>query len=121
MTTEEKFAALQEKLEANEEFAEKFINAGNPAAASAVAVAEGIEVSEEELIEAMKQGKALLQEKGLVTEDGELSAEMLDMVAGGKNWKAIIGGVLLVAGGALTADPGIAIIGGILIIGGWNS
>ena len=51
----------------------------------------GIEISEEEFDALGQKGISILKETGHMSDDGELSAEMLDMVAGGgKIGKALL-------------------------------
>lgn len=59
----------------------------------------GIEVTEEDFNAMAEQGIALLGEKGLISEDGELSPEMLEMVSGGGKF-----GTLLLLGGLAIAS-----------------
>lgn len=49
----------------------------------------GIEMTQEEYDIALEKGTALVQEKNLFSEDGELTAEMLDLVNGGGWGKAL--------------------------------
>lgn len=120
MTAEEKFAKLKELLESNDEFAETFVNAGNPAASCAVAATKGVDLTEEELKEAMEQGKLFLEENGYLSVEGELSEKALDLVAGGRNWRAIVAGIVIgSASAAIGYGPGVVLGAGLIILG-WN-
>lgn len=76
------------ELSENEEFSKKFEKAETPEAALAILAEYGVETTEEELRE-------LVAKKN----EGELTADELEDVAGGVNWVKLAKGVLQVLEG----------------------
>ena len=109
-----------EKLNAllqQEEFCEKIIHADSTSQICEILHAEGVDVSIAEIEQAVADGEKFLAEKGYVNE-GELSEEMLDMVAGGaRNYRDFVIGVIVGVGGGFLACPELVAIGAIMAIG----
>lgn len=110
-----------EELLSNEEFSRKFQDAGSYENAHKLFVENGVDVSYEEFAAYLEDCRKLMVEKGLISEDGELSEELLGAVSGGKG---SIGGFLwgagcVIGGLAVGLTPvGIGmVIGGVLFWG----
>lgn len=93
---------------ANEEFVQKFNGADSREAAYQLLVDNGVDASYEDFLAYLQESRDFMLEKGLMSEDGELSPEMLDAVSGGSaRGRAILtltGVVCLCAG-----HPGLAL------------
>lgn len=75
-----------QKMEAlmnNEDFAEKVVAADSQDEVYRLFVANGVDASYEDYTAYLQESRNLLVHKGVITEDGELSAEALDTVSGG--------------------------------------
>ena len=111
-----------EELLSNEEFSRKFQDAGSYENAHKLFVENGVDVSYEEFAAYLEDCRKLMVEKGLISENGELSEELLGAVSGGKG---SLGGFLLGAGCilggiavGLTTPVGVGmVIGGVLFWG----
>ncbi|MBQ6999998.1 MAG: hypothetical protein IJN67_02970 [Oscillospiraceae bacterium] len=79
-----------EELLANEEFAQKIVDAGSYEKAYQLFVEGGMDASHEEFIAYIEETRRIMVEKGLISEDGELSVDMLDKVSGGGVGKALL-------------------------------
>ena len=102
--TQEMQAKLRELLQ-DEDFSNKVIMATSYEEEVAILKEYGIEISEEELRSYGEEGMAHLKEEGYISEDGELSPEMLEQVAGGKSaGLRLIGGGVGMMGLALASD-----------------
>ncbi len=86
----EKDINLLNSMAKDEEMAQKLVDAGSYEKAYEVLTENGFTASYEEYTAYLADIRKQMEEKGLVTEDGELSAEMLDMVSGGK-WYQVVG------------------------------
>lgn len=115
MISAEKNAQL-EKLMDDEEFAMKIANATSFEGMQKVFADAGVDISIGELIEMRDACAELYKEKGIISEDGELSPEMLEYVSGGKwgGWRYLKAAFAF--GAAVLAGPSVA--GAVLIIGG---
>lgn len=116
MTTEEKYLRIEEMLKTNEAFAGRVADCSTTAEVRAMFAAEGIDLTEAELAQAIENATACMKSNGLMSEDGELTSEALDMVAGGKNtvgWGIVLATVSAVVG----FGPGIA-LGAMLVVSG---
>ena len=81
---------------------------------------EGVDMAMEELHSYMEEARNLLTEKGYLV-DGELSEEALELVVGGRNWKMIIGGVIVgVVSGYFGCGQGVGLGVGLILLG-WCS
>ena len=84
-----------EELAVDQEFVTKFSEAESYEDAYQLLIENGVDCTYEEFREYLDEAETQLREKNLINEDGELSAEMLDMVSGGLPGLVIIGiGVL---------------------------
>ena len=76
-------------LMANEEFTQKIADAGSYENAYALLVENGVDATYEEFTAFLADCRAKMVENGMISEDGELGVELLDMVSGGGKGKAI--------------------------------
>ncbi|MBQ6999999.1 MAG: hypothetical protein IJN67_02975 [Oscillospiraceae bacterium] len=74
-----------EELLANEEFAQKIADAGSYEKAYKLFTENGVDVSLDEFSEEIKKAELDLKNDGFICDDGEISAELLDMVSGGRS------------------------------------
>jgi predicted ribosomally synthesized peptide with nif11-like leader len=88
----ERFAKLGELL-SNEAFAQQFVACADKEAAAKLFAAQGFEITMEELEDLIVQIKNLRQQ--LLNNDGELSEDALEIVAGGFNWKGLLQGLFV--------------------------
>ena len=110
---------LDEILE-NEEVLAKLADAHSDEEILTILRGEGVEMSIEELQEAKKEGRKMLEETGYMNADGELTEKALEAVAGGRNWRVIRAGIVIAgASAAIGFGPGVA-LGAFLIIAGWK-
>ena len=72
-----------EQLLADEEFAQKIADAGSYEKAYELFAENGVDASYDEYMAYIEECHKDMVENGLLTEDGEMSAELLDMVSGG--------------------------------------
>lgn len=72
-----------EELLANEEFAQKVVDAGTYQKAYQLFAENGLDVSCEDFMEYVEDCRKVMTGKGLISENGEISVEMLDVVTGG--------------------------------------
>ncbi|MBQ8398728.1 MAG: hypothetical protein IJX08_02040 [Clostridia bacterium] len=72
-----------EELLTNEDFAAKIEEAGSYENAHKLFVENGVDVSYEEFSSFIRQSGDAMKAHGYVSEDGELSAELLELVSGG--------------------------------------
>ena len=93
MTNKSDMAAKLESLLMDEEFSSTILKATSIKEIVGILHNNGIEATEEELQSCGEQAMAILKKDGYISEDGELSLELLDNVAGGK-----IGGKVMLAG-----------------------
>lgn len=101
MTNEMK-QKLQELLQ-DEEFSKKVIMATSIPEEVKLLKENGIDVSERELQACGDEAMAILLQDGYISEDGELSEEVLEQVSGGRSWKlAALGAGMM--GTALLSD-----------------
>lgn len=101
MTIEMK-TKLQELLK-DEEFSRRVILATSLTEEVNLLKEYGIEISEAELQSYGEQAMDILKEDGFISEDGELSDEILEQVSGGKGWRlAALGAGMM--GTALLSD-----------------
>lgn len=105
----------------DEAFLDRLASIGSLDEALKILKDEGIEMTREELAENMDAGEQLLQESGVLTEDGELSEEALEAVAGGRNWKLILLGAVILGVSAWWAIPEGILVGAALVYLGWKS
>lgn len=114
----------QEKITAllqDEDFVERLTSAQTMEDKLAVLHEEGIEMTSDELRQAMKDGEQLLKDKGLLTADGELGEDALENVAGGRNWKMVAVGAVIGVASGFAGQGGGVVLGAALIYLGWNS
>ena len=106
-----------EELLKNEEFAQKIKDAGSYENMHKLFVENGVDVTREDFMAYIEDCRKTMVEKGLMSEDGELSAELLEVVSGGISdlWFGI-GSIIVGAG--LCFVPGGKVAGVILIISG---
>lgn len=83
-----------EELLANEEFAQKIADAGSYEKAYQLLIENGMDTSYDDFMAYIEECRKTMVEKGLISEDGELSVEMLDKVSGGGKGSAIFCWVL---------------------------
>ena len=81
----------------DEDFLNKVGEADSLADVKVLLAQEGVEVTEEELNNWTEEGRSMLIEKGMITEDGEISEELLATVSGGVNVIGVLGGVAIIA------------------------
>ncbi len=74
----------------DEAFVAKYAEAGNHEDAYKLLIEYGVDATYEDYLDYMAESEKVLVDKGMIDEDGELSAEMLEMVAGGGKGKAVI-------------------------------
>lgn len=79
-----------EELLANEEFAQNIADAGSYENAYKLFSENGVDASYDDFMAYIEDCRNAMIEKGLISEDGELSAEMLDMVSGGGKGGALL-------------------------------
>ena len=72
-----------EELLANEEFAQKTADAGSYENAYQLFTENGVDASYEDFMAYIEDCRKVMVEKGLISDNGELSVEMLDMISGG--------------------------------------
>ncbi len=93
---------LQELLK-DEEFSRRVILATSLTEEVNLLKEYGIEISENELQSYGEQAMDILKEDGFISEDGELSDDILEQVSGGKGWRlAALGAGMM--GTALLSD-----------------
>ena len=88
----ERFAKLGELL-SNESFAKQFVACADKEAAAKLFADHDFAITMEELEDLIVQIKTLRQQ--LLNNDGELSEDALEMVAGGFNWKGFLEGLFV--------------------------
>ena len=99
----EKNIKKMEELLATEEFSQKIVEAGTYEKMYELLVAEGMDATYEEFAAYLEESRKFMIEQGLITEDGELSVELLEQISGGRKWGlTIMGGVYIVGGAAAT-------------------
>lgn len=103
-----------EQLLRNEEFAQKISDAGSYDKAYQLFAENGMDASYEDFMAYIENYRKIMVEKGLISEDGELSAEMLEMVSGGGKGGAFL--CFVGAGVAAAAGQGGAAV--VLILAG---
>ena len=102
------------ELIANEEFAQKVAEAGSYENAYQLFVDNGVDASYDDFMAYIEESRQAMIEKGLISEDGELSVEMLEAVSGGKWYNSL--GCFVLAGIAFAAGaPGAGVL---LVIAG---
>lgn len=100
----EKNIKKMEELLSNEEFSQKIVEAGTYEKMYALLSAEGMDASFDEFSAYLADCRKIMVEKGLISEDGELSPELLEQVNGGVKWgMTIMGAVYVGLGAAATA------------------
>ena len=72
-----------EELLRNEEFAQKISEAGSYEKMHELFVENGVDVTREDFMAYIGDCRKTMVEKGLISEDGELSVELLEVVSGG--------------------------------------
>ena len=72
-----------EDLLSNEELAQKIADAGSYEKAYQIFIKNGMDTSYDEFIAYVETRRKEMIEKGLISEDGEMSVEMMDMASGG--------------------------------------
>lgn len=96
MTNKSDMVAKLESLLMDEEFSSAILKATSIKEIVGILHNNGIEATEAELQSCGEQAMAILKKDGYISEDGELSLELLDNVAGGK-----IGGKVMLAGAGM--------------------
>lgn len=96
MSSTSEMAAKLESLLMDEEFSATILKATSIKEIVEILRSNGIEATEEELQECGEQAMAILKKDGYLSEDGELTEEMLENVAGGG-----IGGKVMLAGAGM--------------------
>ena len=76
----------------------------------------GVQMTEEDVHECMKQGRQMLKEQNIMNEDGELTEAGLEMVAGGFSKKRFFMGLAIVAAGACCGNPAAVALGAVVVI-----
>lgn len=109
-----------EELLKNEEFAQKIKDAGSYENMHKLFVENGVDVTREDFMAYIEDCRKTMVEKGLMSEDGELSVELLEAISGGGPFLNRLGGLTLgiVGGGAailLGASCGVVL--GIMAVG----
>ena len=79
-----------EELLGNEDFAQKIADAGSYDKAYDLFIDNGVEASYEDFLAYIEDCRKIMIENGMISEDGELSVEMLDMVSGGKWYHSVV-------------------------------
>lgn len=108
--TEQNIKKMEELLD-TEDFAEKVAAANSQDEIYKLFAANGVDASYEDYMAYLQDSRNLLVQKGVITEDGELSVEALDAVSGGSaRGRALltIAGLVCVGAGAL--GPGAALV-----------
>lgn len=103
-----------EELLANEELAQKITDAGSYEKAYQLLTENGFDASYDDFMAYIEESRKLLIDQGLITEDGELSIEMLDMVSGGGKGLSIAywaGAALCFSSGNAAAGIALAVAG----------
>ena len=95
------------ELLANEDFAKKIAEAGSYEKMYELLSAEGMDASYDEFIAYLEECRKAMVAQGLISEDGELSVELLEQISGGVKWGCVALGVGYVAGGAFLVSIGI--------------
>ena len=67
--------------------------------------AHGVDVTDEEFQDMAQEGCTILKEIGHLSDDGELSPELLDLVSGGARWGAALLCFVLAAASAYVGYP----------------
>ena len=108
-----------EALLAEEEFAIKIEGSGSYEKAYALFVEEGVTVSYEEFMDFIHESEKAMKSSGLISEEGELGPELLEMVSGGGKGAAIA--TWVVAGVAWYVCPPAGVV--LWLVGGcvWGS
>ena len=107
-------ARKMNELMEDDAFAEKLAVANSLEEVHQLFVDNGVNVSLEEIQAGVAEIRSQMEEKGLVSEDGELSPEMLEMVSGGGWFKRIAKATL--AGGTAVLAFGTGNVGaGVLL------
>lgn len=83
MMTEINIQKMNELIH-REGFAEKLQNAGSYENAYRLFSENGVDASYEEFMGLIEDSRKRMQEKEMISQDGELSEEMLELVSGGK-------------------------------------
>ena len=105
------------ELLADEEFAQKVAEAGSYENAYQLFVENGVDDSYEDFMAYIEESRQTMIENGLISEDGEMSVEMLEAVSGGKWYNSLacfaLAGVACAVGapgaGVLLIIAGIAV------------
>lgn len=108
------------ELVENEEFAQKILAAGSCENAYKLFVENGVDASYEDFAAHIEESRKVMVEKGLISEDGELSVEMLEAVSGGGKGASVF---LWVCAG-VAFGVGCAGLGAIFVVAGmgaWSS
>ena len=79
-----------EELLNNEEFVQKVVDTGSYEKAYQLFIDNGVDASYEDFMAYIEECRKLMIEKGVISEDGELSVEMLDQVSGGGKGGALL-------------------------------
>lgn len=116
MTKEEVDNRLNELIQ-NELFLDKIANSPSLEDTQAILKDEGVEMTIDELCEAMESGKTLLEENGYLDSNGELTEKALEAVAGG-GWKRKVAGALICALGVVSGHAGVAVFGAVIVLCG---
>ena len=93
-----------EELLANEEFAQKIEAAGSYENAYKLFAENGVDASREEFMAYLEDCHKDMVENGLLTEDGELGPDLLDMVSGGNLAHKVVGTGLIFCGSVFVAS-----------------
>ena len=113
-----------EELLTNEEFAQKIADAGSYENAYKLFAEIGLEASYDDFMAYIEDCRKVMIENGLISEDGELSVEMLDMISGGGFWSKVGGAVCCIGGVYVAARWGQVGAGATLLLAGialWNA
>lgn len=76
-------AKKMEELLQEDEFSDKVVEANSLEEVQALFSQKGVDVSIDDLREGIDKVRSVMVEKGLMSKDGELSEEMLELVSGG--------------------------------------
>ena len=103
-----------EEMMSNEEFAQKVTDAGSYEKAYQILTENGLEASYDDFMAYIEESRKVLIEQSLITEEGELGIEMLDMVSGGGKLLSVAfwaGSALCFASGNGAAGISLAVAG----------
>ena len=118
MMKETAIAKMNELIN-DEAFAQKIAEAGSYENAYQLFIDNGVEVSYEDYMAYIEDCRKAMIAEGLISEDGELSAEMLDTVSGGR-WYHSLGAFALAGVAAYAGAPGAAVMLILVGIALWN-